>query len=510
MLSLVVVPVAALGIVIAIDRIFYSQATRACPVEPAQSARPRLQRILDGAVAGPSKLAPGATAYVSGPGGRWSGAAGVADMSTCARMPVDARMRLESVSKIYTATLILQLAQAGRLRVSDTVARWLPGLLPYGNRITIRQLLTMSSGLIDNNDFNNAADSVKRAYLARVKDAKLRAQLLTIAARVNKNPAAKVSETLWIRWAAWQPLLFTPGDAYHYSNIGYDILGLIAARAAGTPLPALYREQIFEPLGLHATAYDPQGPISGPHAHGYGIEPNGQQIDTTDWHRGSAPAEAAAALNVITGAARRSASPSSVGELLVEQDQVGRVHLEQRQAITGIGRLADPVALGLERAAQVGARAGVGRDDEHRGAAPRPARRAEALEEGVEVGPPEAAMAAGGVEGRHPALVGPAPEGALGDAEVAGCAAERQPFRRAGAHGPVTVTVTVVRAAGASGSGLSVRTRLCVPPGEAPSLSDCAERDPDREGGEHEDGHEQPPGPAAAGTPGTGGGAHGS
>ncbi len=201
-------------------------------------------------------------------------------------MPVDARMRLESVSKIYTATLILQLAQAGTLRVGDTVARWLPGLLPYGNRITIRQLLTMSSGLIDNNDFNNASDSVKRASLARVKDAKLRAQLLTITARVNKNPAAKVSATSWIRWAAWQPLLFTPGAGYHYSNIGYDILGLIAARAAGKPLPALYREQIFEPLGLHATAYDPQGPIGGPHAHGYGIEPNGTQIDTTDWHWG--------------------------------------------------------------------------------------------------------------------------------------------------------------------------------------------------------------------------------
>ena len=84
-------------------------------------------------------------------------------------------MRLESVSKIYTATLILQLAQEGKLRVGDTVARWLPGLLPYGNQITVRELLTMSSGLIDNNDFNNATDSAEeRAYLARVKDAKLR------------------------------------------------------------------------------------------------------------------------------------------------------------------------------------------------------------------------------------------------------------------------------------------------------------------------------------------------
>jgi D-alanyl-D-alanine carboxypeptidase len=91
---------------------------------------------------------------------------------------------------------------------------------------------------------------------------------------------------LWIKWAAWQPLLFKPGAGYHYSNIGYDVLGLIAARASGKPLPTLYGEQIFKPLGLHATAYDPQGPISGSHAHGYGIEPNGIQADTTDWHWG--------------------------------------------------------------------------------------------------------------------------------------------------------------------------------------------------------------------------------
>jgi D-alanyl-D-alanine carboxypeptidase len=195
-------------------------------------------------------------------------------------------MRLESVSKIYTATLILQLAQAEELRLGDTVATWLPRLLPYGNQITIRQLLTMSSGLIDTNDFNNAADNVKRTYLARVKDAKLRAQLLATADLVNRNPAAVVPEMLWIKWAAWQPLLFTPGAGYHYSNIGYDILGLIAARASGKPLPTLYGEQIFKPLGLHATAYDPQGPISGSHAHGYGIEPTGIQADTTDWHWG--------------------------------------------------------------------------------------------------------------------------------------------------------------------------------------------------------------------------------
>jgi D-alanyl-D-alanine carboxypeptidase len=268
----------AAGIAVGVDRAFFSD-------EP-QPSRPDLQRVLDGLVAGPSKIAPGATAYVSGPQGSWLGAAGVADTGTGAQMPRDARVRLESVSKIYTAALILQLAQEGRLRVDDTVARWLPGLLPYGNRITIRQLLTMRSGLIDNNDVANASESAGRAYLARVEDATLRTQILAIAARIEKNPATEFSPMWWIRFAAWQPLLFTPGDGFHYSNIGYDILGLIAARAGGTPLPVLYRERIFEPLGLRATAYDPQGPIAGPHARGYGIEPDGKQIDTTDWHSG--------------------------------------------------------------------------------------------------------------------------------------------------------------------------------------------------------------------------------
>jgi D-alanyl-D-alanine carboxypeptidase len=201
-------------------------------------------------------------------------------------MTADARLRLESVSKIYTATLVLQLAQEGRLHLADTVATWLPGLLPHGDRITIRQLLTMSSGLIDNNDLRNASESVQRTYLSRVEDTRLRAHVAATLARVEEDPAAVVPETFWIRWAAWQPLLFEPDAGHHYSNIGYDILGLIAARAGGKPLAALYRERIFEPLGLHATAYDPQGPIRGPHAEGYGIAPNGAQLDATDWHWG--------------------------------------------------------------------------------------------------------------------------------------------------------------------------------------------------------------------------------
>jgi CubicO group peptidase (beta-lactamase class C family) len=179
------------------------------PDRPGERAE--LQRPLDGAVAGGDRLAPGATAFVSGPRGTWTGSAGVADVATGEPMRAGARMRLQSVSKIYTAALILQLVQERRLRVDDTVERWLPGLLPYGERITIRQLLTMRSGLIDLADVMR--DGAR--YLGRVHDRRLRAQLTAIVSRIAANPASQVSPLWFIRLAAWQPLLFKPGTQYH-------------------------------------------------------------------------------------------------------------------------------------------------------------------------------------------------------------------------------------------------------------------------------------------------------
>jgi CubicO group peptidase (beta-lactamase class C family) len=149
--------------------------------------RPELQRVLDGLTSGRGRIAPGATAYVAGPHGSWSGAAGVADVATGQPMPVDARMRLESVSKIWTAVLVLQLAEQGRLSLNDTVARWLPGLLPFGDRITLRQLLTHTSGIFDNNDAVNHPDRT----LARVKDPVLRAQLVRLARRLQADPTTQ-------------------------------------------------------------------------------------------------------------------------------------------------------------------------------------------------------------------------------------------------------------------------------------------------------------------------------
>lgn len=244
--------------------------------------RPALQRVLNGLVSGPAHVTPGATAYVSGPHGTWMGSAGTADVRSGEPMPTGARMRLESVSKAWTAALVLQLVGERKMRLDDTVARWLPGLLPYGSQITVRELLNHTAGLTDRNDIEEGPD----LYIRQVRDPAFRAELLRLKKRAGRNPAIVFSPLIWVRFVAALPLRTQPGTEWHYSNVGYEIAGLIAERVAGKPLATLYRERIIEPLHLDSVAYDPQGDINGEHPRGYFTRPNGALVDATDFHGG--------------------------------------------------------------------------------------------------------------------------------------------------------------------------------------------------------------------------------
>jgi D-alanyl-D-alanine carboxypeptidase len=247
----------------------------------ASTARPAQQRVLDELVA--SGVAPGAAAYVSGPHGTWTGAAGVADAGTEQPMPADGRFRLESVTKIWIGTLVLLLAEDGRLALDDTVERHLPGLLPFGGRITLAQLLDHTSGILDTNDVDETSWP---GMLARIRDPALRAEALRITAEAVRDPAVEFPPATWVRLAATQPLAFEPGTGFHYSNIGYEVLGLVAEEAGGAPLARLLEERIARPLGLRASAYDPHADIAGPHVRGYSVGADGQLVETTRWTRG--------------------------------------------------------------------------------------------------------------------------------------------------------------------------------------------------------------------------------
>lgn len=246
------------------------------------AARPDLQRIIDRLVSGRDRVAPGVTAYVSGPQGTWAGAAGLANVATREPMRPGTRLRLESVSKLWTATTILQLVGDGRMALDDTVERWLPGLLPYGERITVRQLLDHTSGMVDTNDIAQ----IPTLYLKRVKDRELRARFAAVLRRQRRDPAHALSERFWVDFAAALPLEHAPDLVYDYSNIGYQVAGLIAERVGGADLATLTRERITEPLRLTSAAYDPSQRIHGNHARGYFVASDGKLTDTTAWTEG--------------------------------------------------------------------------------------------------------------------------------------------------------------------------------------------------------------------------------
>jgi D-alanyl-D-alanine carboxypeptidase len=239
--------------------------------------RPDLQKTLNALVTGKLRVAPGVVAYVSGPRGTWIGAAGWADTASQTKMAPDTRSRLGSVSKLWTAVVVVKLAEEQRLKLSDTVDRWLPGFFPYGKRITIRQLLHQTSGMIDDNDI-----SAKPEYwLARIRDPLVKKQLLALSKRLQRDPSTTITSQFEMRVAASLPLLFTPGTQYHYTNVGYKTLGVIAEKAGHANLDTLYHRFIIDPLHLRHVEYAPTATIAGDHATAYVVGKNGAAQDAT-------------------------------------------------------------------------------------------------------------------------------------------------------------------------------------------------------------------------------------
>ncbi|MEF9977770.1 MAG: serine hydrolase domain-containing protein [Thermomonas sp.] len=132
--------------------------------------------------------------------------------------------RLASVSKQFTAAAILLLAQDGTLSIDDRARRWLPSLPAAADAITLRHLLTHTSGLLDYEGL------MAEPYSGQIHDA----GVLALLEREDR-------------------LLSAPGSAYRYSNSGYALLALVVERASGLDYPAFLRARIFLPLGMHDT-----------------------------------------------------------------------------------------------------------------------------------------------------------------------------------------------------------------------------------------------------------------
>ena len=149
--------------------------------------------------------------------------------------------RLASVTKQFTAAAILTLAERGKLSLDESIRKDLPSLPSYADPITIRQLLTHTSGLIDYEDV------IPEGTTTQLKDVDVLRLL-----------------------EAQQPTYFAPGTSYRYSNTGYAFLALIVERASGLTFADFLRDNIFLPLAMNTTVAHEEGVSTvGHRAYGY-------------------------------------------------------------------------------------------------------------------------------------------------------------------------------------------------------------------------------------------------
>ena len=207
--------------------------------------RPTLQDDIDHMMARYDGRVPGASLLVLQDGmQRIHRAYGYADLERGIRAGTATNYRLASVSKQFTAAAILLLARDGVLTLDDPVRRWLPELPPATARVTLRQLLTHTGGLVDYEDLMPAD---MQGQLAD-------ADVLALLSHADRT-------------------LFPPGSVYRYSNSGYVLLGLVVERASGEGLAAFLKQRIFDPLGMaHTLLYEAgRGPEVTDRAYGYSV-----------------------------------------------------------------------------------------------------------------------------------------------------------------------------------------------------------------------------------------------
>ncbi|MFI9406597.1 serine hydrolase domain-containing protein [Nocardia sp. NPDC052316] len=221
---------------------------------PAVTDRAPLQRAMNELIAAG---AAGIQVRVHDGRGEWTGTAGVAQVDRPEPVPADGRFRIGSITKMFVATVLLQLVGEGRLGLDDPVQRHLPqfGLDP---RITVRMVLQHTSGL-----FN---------YTGELKpDGSFEEGILPTSGRAAVDAVRRdYRPDELIRTALAKPALFEPGADWSYSNTNYQLAGLLIEKVTGLPYSVQIYGRIVAPLALWETLVPGSWPeIIGPHAHGY-------------------------------------------------------------------------------------------------------------------------------------------------------------------------------------------------------------------------------------------------
>ncbi|GAB5426397.1 MAG: serine hydrolase domain-containing protein [Crocinitomicaceae bacterium] len=191
---------------------------------------------------------PGMVVWIDTPEYRFEGASGFANLADETPMPSDGAFRIGSITKTFTATVILQLAEDGVLTLDDTVAHWLPEVaeqLPYADEMTVYQLLSHTAGTANIVEHESYYMDI---FAEMVVDEDTGIVSLDC---VQRDP----NDTL-ARYVYGRDALFEPGTSWYYSNTNYALLGMIIEEAMEMPLADAYRTNIYEPLEMESTFMD--------------------------------------------------------------------------------------------------------------------------------------------------------------------------------------------------------------------------------------------------------------
>ncbi|WP_327186937.1 serine hydrolase domain-containing protein [Streptomyces sp. NBC_01334] len=198
--------------------------------------------------------------------GRWSDAAGTADLGTGRPMNAQDRLRAGSVTKTFTATVVLQLAAEHRIDPDASVAHYLPGLIDGngydGRKITVRELLQHTSGLPDH------LDAPEWEHPERLRYRHFEPRELIDQALSLPHPGASA------------------GSGFHYATTNYLVAGLLVQQVTGRSAESEITRRILRPLGLRDTYWPGDDPrLRGPHSRSYHLPEQGAAlVDGTDWN----------------------------------------------------------------------------------------------------------------------------------------------------------------------------------------------------------------------------------
>ncbi|MET7453013.1 serine hydrolase domain-containing protein [Streptomyces sp. NPDC005574] len=185
---------------------------------------------------------------------------GVADKATGQPMSSDLYLRIGSETKTFTVTALLELVDQGKIGLDDTIGKYVDGV-PNGDRITLRQLAGMRSGL-----FNYSQD--EGFFKALTSD-----------------PQRPFTPQELLDYSFKHPVLFPPGKKFFYCNTNLILLGLVVEKMSGQPLADYIHDTILQPAGLDHTLFPHGAFFPDPHAQGYTDQTaSGKVENTASWN----------------------------------------------------------------------------------------------------------------------------------------------------------------------------------------------------------------------------------